>query len=240
MAIPNVNQITSTLRNMPDQQLQQYAAMHKTDPYVLSLAVAESNARKQLRASQQAQMAGQKQPTVADQDIAGMAQQQLPEQQGIGALPAPNMANMADGGIVGYNPYYSAGGTAAEDEDNSINMADGGIAHFRDRGAVQGSPEQYRAYALQRAEALGLDPMFIDSVFKTESRYNPRAQSPTGPVGIGQLTKATAKAYGLNPAERTDPYKNIDASLRFMSDLNKKYGGDKTKMLLRTTKAKAT
>jgi len=103
MAIPNVNQITSVLRNMPDNQLQQYAAMHKTDPYVLSLAVAESNARKQLRASQQAQMAGQKPPTVADQDIAEMAPQpQLPEQQGIGALSAPNMQRMADGGIAGY------------------------------------------------------------------------------------------------------------------------------------------
>ena len=103
MAIPNINQITSTLRNMPDQQLQQYAAMNKTNPYILSLAVAESNARKQLRASQQAKMAGQQQPTVAEQDIAGMSPQpQLPEEQGIGALAAPNMQRMADGGIAGY------------------------------------------------------------------------------------------------------------------------------------------
>jgi len=229
MAAPNVNQITSTLRGMPDQQLQQYAAMHKNDPYVMSLAVAESNARKQLRASQQAQMAGQKPPTVVEQGLMEMSpQDQLPEQQGIGALSAPNMQRMADGGIAGYGDDTPEQMVAHSEP--VIRMAEGGIAHFRDKGAVQGSPEQYRAYALQRAEALGLDPMFIDSVFKTESRYKHDAQSPTGPVGIGQLTKATAKAYGLDPKERTNPYKNIDASLRFMSDLNKKYGGDKTKM----------
>lgn len=104
MAIPQINQITSVLRDMPDAQLQQYAAMHKNDPYVLSLAVAESNARKQLRASQQAKMAGQKPPTVVEQDLMAMAPQpQLPEQQGIGALPTPNVAHMADGGIAGYD-----------------------------------------------------------------------------------------------------------------------------------------
>lgn len=104
----NVNQITSQLSGMPDQALQQFATMHKNDPYTLALAVSESNRRKQMRAGAQAGVAGQKQPTVADQAIAGMnaaPQPQaggLPEDQGIGALPAPNMAKMADGGIVGY------------------------------------------------------------------------------------------------------------------------------------------
>lgn len=229
------------LKMLPDPALQQFAAANKGDTSMVALAIGESNNRKKLRAAQQAQAAGVKPPPVVDQDIAQIApppqqvaQAQLPEQQGIGALPTPNMARMADGGIAGYDE-----GGPTEQDPNSVlaysnepvmRMAEGGVAHFRDRGAVQGSPEEYRAYALQRAKAMGLDPMFIDAVFNHESRYNPRAQSPTGPVGIGQLTKATAKAYGLNPAERTNPYKNIDASLRFMADLNKKYEGDKTKM----------
>jgi hypothetical protein len=37
------------------------------------------------------------------------------------------------------------------------------------------------------------------------------------------LTKATGLAYGVRPEDRTDPYKNIDASLAYMRDLNKKY-----------------
>ena len=95
----NVNQITSRLAQMPDQALQQYAAMHKNDPYTMALALAESNRRKQMR--QGAQMQAQQQPKVVDQEIAGMAQA-MPEDVGIGQLPAPNMQRMAEGGIVAF------------------------------------------------------------------------------------------------------------------------------------------
>jgi len=64
----DVNEITSTLRGMPDQQLQQYAAMHKGDPYILSLAVSESNQRKRMRMAAQGQAGGQPMPKVADAD----------------------------------------------------------------------------------------------------------------------------------------------------------------------------
>jgi hypothetical protein len=140
----NVQQITSKLRMMPDQQLQQYAMQNKDDPYTVSLALSEANTRKQMRADQQAKMAGMQPPTVVDQDIAAMdptamVQQnaarpqalpqpqmpsaQLPENVGIGQLPTPSIQNMADGGIVGY----------------------------ADRGAVKGDidPEAYRKYALE-------------------------------------------------------------------------------------------
>ena len=102
----NVMQITSTLRGMSDQQLQQYAAMHKSDPFVFPLAFQESQTRQQMRAGQAAQMAGQKPPPVVDQDLQQMAPPQapqaLPEEQGIGAIPAQNLQRMADGGIAGY------------------------------------------------------------------------------------------------------------------------------------------
>jgi len=106
---------------MSDQQLQQYAAMHKSDPFVFPLAFQESQTRKQMRAGQAAQMAGQKLPPVVDQDLQqmtptpltggagqiitgghGQAINVLPEEQGIGALNAPNLQRMADGGIAGY------------------------------------------------------------------------------------------------------------------------------------------
>ena len=110
----DVNQITSTLRGMPDQQLQQYAMMHKGDPYILSLAVSESNQRKKMRMAAQGQAGAMPQPKVADAAIAGMAQTQLPENQGIAQIPTPNMQRMADGGIAGY-------------EDDQEGMATGGM-----------------------------------------------------------------------------------------------------------------
>ena len=118
----NVNQITSELAKMADPMLQKYAAMHKNDPYTVALAVGESNRRKAIRTAAQGRAAGQQQPKVVDQDIADMAAVDamgnvtgaLPENMGIGRLPAPNMAPIgkAEGGIIGYadrgvvrNPY---------------------------------------------------------------------------------------------------------------------------------------
>jgi hypothetical protein len=107
----NVNQITSRLASMPDAALQQYASLHKNDPYTVSLAMSESNRRKDMRASAQPQP-GQ-QPTVVDQGIAGMGAQPapqmpqgqpqgMPENTGIGTLPQPHMQKMAEGGIVAF------------------------------------------------------------------------------------------------------------------------------------------
>lgn len=107
----NVEQITSRLSMMPDQALQQYAMMHKDDPYILSLAVSESNRRKQMRAASAPE--AQNQTKVADQELANM----LPERQGIGSLPA-NM-EFADGGIVAFADggdveHYQVGGSTYE------------------------------------------------------------------------------------------------------------------------------
>ena len=135
----NVNEITTTLRGMPDRLLQQYAMMNKANPYVLSLAVAESNQRKQLRQAAQARAVAP-QPKVADAAIAGMAEAPavdamgnvtgmaaggLPEDYGIGQLPAPNMQRMADGGIAGYGD--------GDDVPRRNGMAQGGMYDFAQR-----------------------------------------------------------------------------------------------------------
>ena len=95
----NVNQITSQLARLPDQALQQYAQMHKNDPYILSLALSESNRRKQMREGAQAIVP--EQPKVVDQAIQSMAAP-MPEDIGIAQLPAGEM-EFADGGIVAFD-----------------------------------------------------------------------------------------------------------------------------------------
>lgn len=120
--VPDVDLITATLAKLqPDSALQNYARMHKNDPYIVSLANAEANRRKALRLAAQGQNTGP-QATVVDQSIAGMApapvmtgagvplqtgsggrvQTELPEDQGIARIPTPNIQRMADGGIAGY------------------------------------------------------------------------------------------------------------------------------------------
>jgi len=107
----NVNQITSQLARMPDPALQKYAEMHKNDPYVMALAMSEFNRRKQMR--QGAQANAPEQPKVVDQAIQSMGAP-MPENVGIGQLPAGNM-NFAEGGIVAFGDggeveRYQSGG----------------------------------------------------------------------------------------------------------------------------------
>lgn len=141
----NVEQITSELARLPDNALQRYAMMHKDDPYVLSLAMSESNRRKEMRSG--AHMQPQPQPTVAQQAIAGMAPQSampqgqpmLPEHVGIGALPAQNIQRMAGGGIIGGMDDPTTDGQLEYNNEPVLRMAHGGIAHFdgRDGSAVK-------------------------------------------------------------------------------------------------------
>lgn len=108
--------ISSNLRKMSDMQLAQYAKMHANDPYIFPLAFQESQDRKNMRAEAMAKQSGQAQPPVVQQDLAQMMPQQvaqqapqqfgqLPEEQGIGALPAQNMQSLAGGGITGENHF---------------------------------------------------------------------------------------------------------------------------------------
>jgi hypothetical protein len=64
------------------------------------MAFQESNTRKQMRAAAQNTQAPPA-PKVVDQNLQEMAQP-MPEDQGIATLPAPNMQNMAGGGIVAF------------------------------------------------------------------------------------------------------------------------------------------
>ena len=130
MAGINVNQITSMLAKLqPDLALQQYAQMHKNDPYIVSLAAHESNRRKEARLADQAAQGAQPQPKVVDATIAQMAPQPMPEDVGIGQLRAPNMQFGAEGGIMGYDEGYDEGGMTYG-QDPVMMMADGGVARF--------------------------------------------------------------------------------------------------------------
>lgn len=113
----NVQAMTQTMSAMSLPQLQQYAAMHKNDPYTVALALSIANQKKQAMTAQQGHAGMQPMPKVVDQEIAQMAPRQapMPEEVGIGQLPAPNIAKMAGGGIVAFGdggevPRYQSQG----------------------------------------------------------------------------------------------------------------------------------
>lgn len=200
----NVNQITSQLAKMPDPMLQKYAAMHKNDPYTVSLALAESNRRKAMRVSAQAKLAGVQQPTVVDQDIAEMAAVDpmgnvtgaLPENLGIGKLPAPNMA--------------------------PIGKAEGGIIGFKDKGAVESDPKQmfateYRPIAESVGARLGIDPGILISQWGHESAWGKKT---VGKYNFGNIKDVSGKgprAYDKIEGSRSS-YKSYESPEQFAED----------------------
>lgn len=155
----NIEQITSTLAKLPDQALQRYAMMHKDDPYIMSLAVSESKRRKEMRSAAQSQ-GYQEQPKVVDQAVAEMAQpaQQMapmPEEQGIGALPAAQQMNFADGGITGYAGGGDIFSQFDQQKADRIAQLNGQLATIEPQlraAASSGDPVAIQTYAQQAQE----------------------------------------------------------------------------------------
>jgi hypothetical protein len=120
----NVKTLTDTLSRMELPELQDYATLHKNNPYVVTMALSIANQKKQMKAAQDGQAGMQPQPKVVDQQISQMAapppqqmaaapqQQMLPEDTGIGQLPAQNMQRLAEGGIVAFEDGGSVPGYA--------------------------------------------------------------------------------------------------------------------------------
>ncbi|QLF85792.1 hypothetical protein [Escherichia phage PhiV-1] len=97
----------------------------------------------------------------------------------------------------------------------------------------QNEPHEYDALFQQAADTHGVSYGLLRKVGWVESRFKPTAQSPTGPRGVMQFTKATGQAYGLqNDEDFADPAKSIDAGARYLADLVKKYNGDELKAAL--------
>ena len=180
----NVNQLTQQLRMLPDAALQRVAMMYKQDPYIFPMIISEDMARKKLRASAQAQ-AVQPQPKVNDQALMAMA----PQDAGIAGLQAPNMQNMADGGIAGQADEMEF----AERSEPVVRMAGGGaVAHF-DEGGSAFSRFRQRMFGDSLAETEQLNA--IQKLRQElQSAYGPRAGIAGAFMEQSDLDRETAQA----------------------------------------------
>lgn len=98
----SMDALRSTMRKWTPQQLQQFAMQNQDNIIAMSLISQEQRDRDEARQAQAGQQP--QQPKVVEQVISELNQkaQQMPEDVGIGRLPAQNLEGMADGGIVGY------------------------------------------------------------------------------------------------------------------------------------------
>lgn len=208
MLLEELSNIADNLGMMPDTALQKFAAMHKDDPYIMALAVSESNRRAKARMSQAPQLAAQT-PTVVDEEIAKMG--------GIAALPAQNLETMsaAVGGIVG------------NDYDMAVGYADGGMVERYQRGGNM-SPKTLFEQALDEEGVT--DPReraFLRSLHMQESSGGKTAPtSNRGARGAMQILPGTFAEVADKDMDINDPFDNMRAGIRYARKGLQASGGD--------------
>ena len=98
-------------------------------------------------------------------------------------------------------------------------------------------PSDYDGLFQKAADANGVSYDLLRKVAWTESRFVPTAKSKTGPLGMMQFTKATAKAMGLRVTDgpdddRLNPELAINAAAKHLAGLVGKFDGDELKAAL--------
>ncbi|MCO4329755.1 transglycosylase SLT domain-containing protein [Staphylococcus hyicus] len=98
-------------------------------------------------------------------------------------------------------------------------------------------PSDYDGLFQKAADATGVSYDLLRKVAWTESRFVPTAKSKTGPLGMMQFTKATAKALGLRVTDgpdddRLNPELAINAAAKHLAGLVGKFDGDELKAAL--------
>ena len=220
----NIDATTKMLMGLQQKgQLQQYVAQHKNDPNLVSLALYVSNMSKARPAVQ----AEANQPKIVDQAIAGMApQEMMPEDQGIATLPAPNMQNMAGGGIVAFDdggevPGYAEG------------MFTGAKKKYKQLKGYEfeGGPEMFDKALNAEGVTDPKQRAFLKAIHAQESdqALNAPTRDKSGAMGPMQVTRdawTDVSKKGDALKSRSDPFENMRAGIRYASTGWQKSGGD--------------
>ncbi len=87
-------------------------------------------------------------------------------------------------------------------------------------GHVSDRLPNYRAWFEEAAGQTGLDWRLLAAIGYQESKWDPRAASGDGAVGVMMLTADTAQAMGIK--DRTDPQQSISAGARYLAEVRAK------------------
>lgn len=90
-------------------------------------------------------------------------------------------------------------------------------------------PSAYDRLIRKMARLYNIDAALIKAVMHAESAFNPHATSHKGATGLMQLMPSTARQYGVN--DLYDPVQNVQAGVRYLSDLMERYRENTTLVL---------
>jgi hypothetical protein len=206
-----IDALTATLAGMQPQERQAYAAQHKNDPAVISVALNVNNIISAAERSKAMQAGMGAKPTIVDQEIAKMAS--LPEEQGIAQLPTPNIQSMAEGGIAGYDDQDGMAGGGmydfAQKSEPVLRMAEGGMKKLSGADLFE---------TALKMEGI-TDPAqiaFLKSIHGQESGGKATSKdSNRGAKGPMQVMPDTFKSVADPDMDITKPLDNMRAGIRY-------------------------
>ena len=90
--------------------------------------------------------------------------------------------------------------------------------------SVRAADRHYAPLITAVAREHGLEPELLQALVRVESGFNPRARSPKGAVGLGQLMPETAARFGVR--DRFDPAQNLGGAAQYLRYLLTLFNGD--------------
>ena len=206
----NVPQIQARLKGMNQQQLFEEGQANQNNALMFSLVNNENMNRQKAKAALMAKQSGQVPPPVVQQDLAQMMPQQapqqvggqqvaqLPEDQGIGALPAQNMQGLAGGGITGENHF--AGGITPEQMRKIVSETNAQLP----KPIEEMTPQEIDAWMRQNSP--NAKPYIPTSTLNVE----PTGSLPRGQVGANQQLSAIGDYFGnSNTSSQRNPQPQV-------------------------------
>jgi soluble lytic murein transglycosylase-like protein len=104
-----------------------------------------------------------------------------------------------------------------------------GVAARANGPFYRGNPSAYDRLIRKMARLYNIDAALIKAVMHAESAFNPHATSHKGATGLMQLMPSTARQYGVY--DLYDPVQNVQAAVRYLSDLMERYRENTTLVL---------
>ncbi len=85
-------------------------------------------------------------------------------------------------------------------------------------------PSPLTADCAAAARAAGADPAWLAGIVREESRFDVRARSQAGAIGIAQLVPATALRLGANPDDLWDAARSLELAARELTRIEARFG----------------
>ena len=122
--------------------------------------------------------------------------------------------------ILADQPDAAWSSSAAPQQAPGPGVPDAAVTVVDGDGTATGT---YAQALEQVSKAYDISPRLLEALVWQESRWNQRAVSRTGAIGLAQLMPGTARELGVNPH---DPLQNLAGGARYLRQQLNRFNGD--------------